>query len=62
MKGSDTMKYAPMTRCERRGEDPREASSLRSQVSKIIRRMQEIKNMDARELQQVLWSIRRKKG
>ena len=56
MKGSDTMKYAPMTRFERRGEDPREASSLRREI------MQEIKNMDARELQQVLWSIRRKKG
>ena len=55
-KGSDTMKYAPMTRFERRGEDPREASSLRREI------MQEIKNMDARELQQVLWSIRRKKG
>ena len=56
MKGSDSMKYAPMTRFERRGEDPREASSLRREI------MQEIKNMDARELQQVLWSIRRKKG
>lgn len=50
------MKYAPMTRFERRGEDPREASSLRREIAK------EIETMDARTLQKVLWNIRRKKG
>jgi hypothetical protein len=55
-KGSDTMKYAPMTRFERRGEDPREANKIRREI------MQEIKGMDVRELQQALWTIRRKKG
>ena len=50
------MKYAPMTRFERRGEDPREANQLRREIDK------EIRNMDARELRNVLWTIRRKKG
>lgn len=50
------MKYAPMTRFERRGEDPREANKIRREI------MQEIKGMDVRELQQALWTIRRKKG
>lgn len=50
------MKYAPMTRFERRGEDPREANQLRREISR------ETERMDARELQQVLWNIRRRKG
>lgn len=50
------MKYAPMTRFERRGEDPREANQLRREISR------EIETMDARALQHVLWSIRRKRG
>lgn len=50
------MKYAPMTRFERRGEDPREANQLRREISR------EIETMDARELQKVLWNIRRRKG
>lgn len=50
------MKYAPMTRFERRGEDPREANQLRREISK------EIETMDARALQHVLWTIRRKRG
>lgn len=55
-KGSDTMKYAPMTRFERRGEDPREANSLKREI------MKEIEPLDTRELQIVLHYIRRKKG
>lgn len=50
------MKYAPMTRFERRGEDPREANQLRREIGR------EIETMDARELQKVLWNIRRRKG
>lgn len=50
------MKYTPMTRFERRGEDPREANQLRREI------VSEIKDMDVRELQQTLWNIRRKKG
>ena len=50
------MKYAPMTRFERRGEDPREANRLRREIDK------EIREMDVRELQTTLWNIRRKKG
>lgn len=50
------MKYAPMTRFERRGEDPREANQLRREIAR------EIETMDARELQKVLWNIRRRKG
>ena len=55
-KGRDLMKYAPMTRFERRGEDPREACTLRHEI------MKEIETLDARALQKVLWNIRRKKG
>ncbi len=54
MKGSDTMKYAPMARFERRGEDPREASSLRREI------MKELDSRDVRQLQQILHYIRRK--
>lgn len=50
------MKYAPMTRFERRGEDPREANQIRREI------VREIETMDARELQKVLWNIRRKRG
>jgi hypothetical protein len=56
MKGSDDMKYAPMTRFERRGEDPREACSLKREI------MREIEPLDARELQIVLRYIQRKRG
>ena len=48
------MKYAPMTRFERRGEDPREASSLRREIAK------ELDTRDVRQLQQILYYIRRK--
>ena len=50
------MKYAPMTRFERRGEDPREACSLKREI------MREIEPLDARELQIVLRYIQRKRG
>ena len=50
------MKYAPMTRFERRGEDPREANQIRREIVK------EIETMDARALQKVLWTIRKRKG
>ena len=48
------MKYAPMTRFERRGEDPREAVSLRREI------MKELDSRDVRQLQQILYYIRRK--
>lgn len=42
------MKYAPMTRFERRGEDPKEAQQLRRQIHK------EIEPLDVRTLQALL--------
>lgn len=48
------MKYAPMTRFERRGEDPREASTLRREIAK------ELESKDVRQLQQIQHYIRRK--
>lgn len=50
------MKYAPMTRFERRGEDPKEAQQLRREIFK------ELESMDLRELQRTHWSIRKRKG
>ena len=50
------MKYAPMTRFERRGEDPKEAANLRREINR------ECEALDARELQKILWNIRRKRG
>lgn len=35
------MKYAPMTRFERRGEDPKEATRLRRQIHKRIEPLDE---------------------
>ena len=48
------MKYAPMTRFERRGEDPKEACSLRREIAK------ELESRDVRQLQQFLHYIQRK--
>ena len=50
------MKYAPMTRFERRGEDPKEANTLRREIAK------ELEPLDARSLHLILHYIRRKKG
>ena len=50
------MKYAPMTRFERRGEDSKEAHQLRREIAK------ELEAMDLRELQRVHWNILRRKG
>lgn len=56
MKGSDPMKYRPMTRHERREEDPQEARDLRRQINK------ELDSYDARELANLLWKMRQRKG
>lgn len=50
------MKYAPMTRFERRGEDPKEAQQIRREIAK------ELETMDLRELQHVRWNILKRKG
>lgn len=49
------MKYRPMTKEERAASDPLEARDLRRQICK------EINDMDARELQNILWTIRKRK-
>lgn len=50
------MKRAPMTRFERRGEDPKEAQQLRREIAK------ELESMDLRELQRTHWNICKRKG
>ena len=54
-KGSDPMKYRPMTKEERSTSDPLEARDLRRQICK------EINDMDVRALQNVLWTIQKRK-
>ena len=49
------MKYAPMTRDERRHEDPQDVRDLRREACK------EINNMDERELQNLIWKLRQRK-
>lgn len=49
------MKYAPMTRDERRHEDPQDVRDLRREVCK------EIQTMDERELSNLLWKLRQRK-
>lgn len=50
------MKHCPMTRHERREEDPQEARDLRRQINK------ELDSYDARELANLLWKMRQRKG
>ena len=50
------MKYAPMTRFERRGEDPHEAANLRHDIAKAC------EPLDARTLQQIIRYIEKKRG
>ena len=49
------MKYRPMTKEERSTSDPLEARDLRRQICK------EINDMDVRALQNVLWTIQKRK-
>lgn len=55
MKGSETMKHRPMTRDERRHEEPQDVRDLRREVCK------EIQTMDERELSNLLWKLRQRK-
>ena len=49
------MKYRPMTKEERANSDPLEARDLRRQICR------EINDMDVRALQNVLWTIQKRK-
>ena len=50
------MKHRPMTKEERSLSDPQEERDLRRMICK------EIHTMDARQLQQLLWTIQKRKG
>ena len=50
------MKYRPMTKEERSLSDPQEERDLRRMICK------EINDMDARQLQKLLWTIQKRKG
>lgn len=50
------MKHRPMTKEERALSDPQEERDLRRLICK------EINDMDARQLQKLLWTIQKRKG
>lgn len=49
------MKHCPMTRNERREEDPQEARDLRRQIDR------ELNSLDTRELANLLWKLWQRK-